>query len=55
MLLEAIVKGKLESVFVRNGGVGFGVTDIINYTRKPTIKLLTGKKAFLSPIVLTEK
>ena len=52
---EAIVKGKLESVFIRNGGVGFGVTDIINYTRKPTIKLLTGKKAFLSPIVSNGK
>ncbi len=52
---EAVVKGRLESVFIKNGGVGFGVTDIINYTRKPTIKLLTGKDAFLSPVVSNGK
>ena len=45
------MKGGLKNVFVRNGGVGYGVTNIVNYVRKPSIKLLTGKDGFILPII----
>ena len=48
---KAIVKGGLKNVFVRNGGVGYGVTNIVNYLRRPSVKLLTGKNAFIVPII----
>jgi len=48
---EAIVKGKVENVFIENGGVGYGVTNIINYSRQPNISFLTGKDASLNPII----
>ena len=48
---EAIVKGKVENVFVENGGVGYGVTNIINYSRQPSVSFLTGKDASLNPII----
>jgi len=48
---KAIVKGGLKNIFVKDGGVGYGVTNIINYSRKPVIKLLTGKDGFIVPII----
>ena len=36
---------------VRDGGVGYGVTNIVNYLRKPNIRLLTGKDGFIAPII----
>ena len=48
-----VVKGGLKSIYVEDGGVGYGVTDIINYIRQPEIKLLTGDgDAVLRPIIL---
>ena len=40
---KAIVKGSLKNIFVRDGGVGYGVTNIVNYLRKPNIRLLQVK------------
>ena len=48
---KAIVKGGLKSIFVKNGGVGYGVTNIVNYLRRPNIKLLTGRDAFIVPLI----
>ena len=48
---EAIVKGKVENVFVENGGVGYGVTNIINYSRQPNVSFLIGKDASLNPVI----
>ena len=48
---KAIVRGGLKNIFVRNGGVGYGVTNIVNYVRRPNIKLLTGKDGFIVPII----
>jgi len=48
---NAIIKGGLKSIFVKNGGVGYGVTNIINYLRSPNVKLLTGKDGFIVPII----
>ena len=47
-----IVKGGLKSIFVKNGGVGYGVTNIINYQKQPATSFLTGKNAFLVPIIV---
>ena len=48
---EAKVKGGVENVFIENGGVGYGVTNIINYSRQPSVSFLTGKDASLNPII----
>ena len=48
---RALVKGGLKNVFVKNGGVGYGVTNIVNYIRRPNVSLLTGKDAILIPII----
>ena len=48
---KAIVRGGLKNIFVRDGGVGYGVTNIVNYVRRPNIKLLTGKDGFIVPII----
>ena len=47
----ASVKGGVSGAFIQSGGVGFGVTDIINYVRRPAIRLLTGKNANIKPVV----
>ena len=52
---EAKVKGKVENIFLENGGVGYGVTNIINYSRQPNISFLTGKDASLSPVIADGK
>ena len=52
---RAIVKGGLKNIFVKDGGVGYGVTNIVNYLRRPNVKLLTGKDAFIAPVILQGK
>ncbi len=47
----AEVKGSVSNVFVESGGLSYGVDNIINYTREPKIRLLTGKDANLQPFV----
>ena len=48
---EAVVKGKICNIFMESGGVGYGVTNIVNFIRKPTINLETGKNAELTPVI----
>ena len=36
---KAIVRGGLKNIFVRDGGVGYGVNNIVNYLRRPNIKI----------------
>ena len=52
---EAIVRGGIENIFFTNGGVGYGVTNIINLIKPPTISILTGKNASLTPIIVGGK
>ena len=40
-----VVRGGLESVFIRNGGLGYGSTSILNYEKPPRVKVLTGESA----------
>jgi hypothetical protein len=52
-ILDPVVLGSVESVFVESGGVGYGVSNIINFKRRPiiTVKKPTSE-ALLRPIVL---
>ena len=36
---------------MQTGGVGYGVTNIVNFVRNPTIIVETGKNAELSPVI----
>ena len=46
-----VVRGSLQSVFIRSGGVGYGVSDIINYQRDIDIKVETGKEGVIRVII----
>jgi hypothetical protein len=49
--IQPIVRGGIESVQVTSSGVGYGVTDILNYNRQPIFTLSSGSSAELLPIV----
>ena len=49
--LRPSIKGSIKSVYVADGGVGYGSSDIINYNRQPSIILNRGVNAELSPII----
>lgn len=49
--VQPIFRGEITAVNIANHGVGYGVTDIINYHRKPFITFSQGKDAQLKPIV----
>ncbi len=51
--LEPIVLGSIEDVFLESGGIGYGVSDIINFHRRPDIRIKPiVSEALLKPIVL---
>lgn len=50
---EPIITGEIESVFLETNGVGYGVSDIINFHRRPDIKIKPIiSEALLKPIVV---
>ena len=50
-VLQPIFRGEIKSVFVENGGVGYGASEILNYNRQPTFSLNSGSAAELKPII----
>jgi len=50
-VLNPIVRGEIVDVFVENGGVSYGSSEILNYNRQPTFSLNSGSGAELLPIV----
>ena len=52
--LRPVGKGSIKSVYVVDGGVGYGSSDVINYIRQPTFSLKSCKDAQLFPIVSVE-
>jgi hypothetical protein len=48
-------RGSIESIFIENGGVGYGSSDIINYNRQPNFELQNGSGAELRPIISNGK
>lgn len=51
-VLQPIITGPIESVFVQDSGVGYGCSDIINFHRKPDIKISNISEAILKPSIL---
>jgi hypothetical protein len=49
--LRPIVRGSIKSVYLADGGVGYGSSDIINYNRQPVFTPKKGKNAQLIPII----
>ncbi len=54
-IVQPIFRGEITSVHLSNNGVGYGVTDILNYQRDPLITLNSGSSAQLTPIVSNGK
>ncbi len=50
-LVRPVVRGSIESVYIVDGGVGYGSSDVINYNRQPTFNIKNGKNAQLLPII----
>ena len=54
-VLKPIFRGQIKSVFVENGGIGYGSSEILNYNRQPSFDLNSGSGALLKPIVSNGK
>ena len=51
-----IVLGEFESLFIENYGTNYGSSDIINFNRRPNVKIQTpSREALLNPIILEGK
>jgi hypothetical protein len=50
-VLQPIFRGKIESVFVEDGGSSYGSADIINYNKQPQFLLNSGSGAQVTPII----
>ena len=53
--VQPIFRGKIESVFVYDGGVGYGSSEIINFNKQPDYNLNLGSNAILTPVILNGK
>ena len=49
--LRPIVRGSIKSVYIADGGIGYGSSDIINYNRQLSFTFNKGKDAQLHPVV----
>lgn len=49
--IQPIFRGKLSSVFVYDGGVGYGNSTIINYNKQPEFIINSGSGARITPII----
>ena len=54
-IVQPIFRGSIESVFIENGGLGYGSSEILNYNRQPTFALKTGASAQLKPVIANGK
>jgi hypothetical protein len=50
-VLSPIFRGSITSVFVQNGGSGYGSEEILNYNKQPNYKFETGFGCQLIPII----
>jgi hypothetical protein len=53
--LQPIFRGEIKNIFISNGGNLYGVNDIINYNRQPSIEVIAGSDADLEPLILDGK
>jgi hypothetical protein len=49
--IQPVFRGKISSVFLYNGGVGYGSSEIINYNKQPNFNLNAGTGARVTPVV----
>jgi hypothetical protein len=49
--VQPIFTGEIESVHLESGGIGYGSSEILNHNRQPTIRILAGSGAQVTPIV----
>ena len=50
-IAQPIVRGQITSIHLSNNGVGYGVSEVLNFERYPSINLYTGKNAELIPVI----
>ena len=50
-IIQPIVHGEITSVHLTNNGVGYGVSDILNFERNPLITLNSGRNSELIPVI----
>ena len=48
---QPIVRGQITSIHLKENGVGYGASEILNFERNPEVKLYSGSSAYLSPVV----
>ena len=53
--IQPVFRGGITNIFVENRGVGYGVSDILNYERLPTIDLNSGRGGEITPVVINGK
>jgi len=49
--IQPIVRGEIVDIFLENNGVGYGVTNILNYERPPLLDLNSGRGGEITPII----
>ena len=49
--VQPVFRGEITSVHLSNQGVGYGSSEIINFTRNPLVSLVSGSEAQLYPVV----
>ena len=49
--LRPIVRGSIKSVYIADGGIGYGSSDIINYNRQLSFTFNRGKDAQFHPVI----
>ena len=49
--VQPIVRGQATSIYLTNTGVGYGVSDVINFNREPEVTLRSGTGAQLETII----
>jgi hypothetical protein len=49
--LQSVFRGEIKSVYLENGGVSYGSSEIINYNRQPTFSLDAGSGAEVITVV----
>ncbi len=53
--VQPFFSGKIDSVFIHEGGTGYGSGDIINFNKQPNYNLNSGSGAVVSPVVSNGK
>ena len=51
--IQPIVLGSIENVYLQEGGIGYGCTDIMDFQRRPDVGISTiTSRALLKPIII---